>query len=217
MRPRVVVLLAALGCSSEVKWGGGTGVGNPGTTKVGTSASENVTLRAGQGTLDALAVVRCSGREDATEVGEVVDLLGSDPYSVEGGRWCGLTATFAPPIEIDGAAGDGLDPQAGTFRLVLGVDRIELAIAPEIQVDRDDFVLELGHWDWIPADLLGLAPETEVVVDEGHPLYDPLVRAIVDGSALYLDADGDGELSSAERRDPVAAGSAWRHDVEDDL
>ncbi|MEQ1501860.1 MAG: hypothetical protein ABMB14_06500 [Myxococcota bacterium] len=208
-------IVVFVGCNPETGWPGGTGVGNPGTTKLQTNGAGPTTLDRGVGTLSTLTASRCTLADAVAEIDAEVDLLGTAPYELGGGSWCTLTATFTGPLRFEGSTSSA-DPTRGTFELLLEVPAITIDLDAGFTIDRDATVLELGHPGWIPPDLLGgLEDRTHTVVDAGSPAHDPLVSLLVDGSAVFVDADGDGALAADERH-PVGAGPSWTAEWEDD-
>jgi hypothetical protein len=202
--------LLLVACISDQGWQGGTGVGNPGTAKLAMARADGLELTSASARLDALDVERCRGGVESSAVAATVDLLDDGGHRVAGGRWCALVARFTPPLVVEGT--DGEDAPA-TFALELDVAEVRVEVSRRLVVDRDALVLELGPPGWLDEEVLGLGDGEHVDVGPGDPAHDALVAALEQGSALFVDADRDGELSATERAaGPVASGGAEEDD-----
>lgn len=209
----LLALSLVVGCNPETQFPGGTGVGNPGTTRLQTRQCEEPTILSGTGTLVDLIVDRCGVEPDITEVvEETADLLGSGPFAVPGGQWCAVDAVFDGPLVYAGIDEPG--DADGTVELVLDVGVVTIPMVEPFLVDGDLLVLELGHDDWLDHDVIGeLSGHT--VIDRDHPAYPTVVRSLRQGSAVFVDDDRNGVLDDAERSAPIGAGPLW-FDSEDD-
>jgi hypothetical protein len=211
MRPWLIVAAWWLiGCDPEVQFPGGT------TTRMQTRKVGGTTVLVGTGSLASFDVDRCAPTRDGSiAVGEVVDLLGSGPFGIPGGDWCVVEVVFDAPLHYEGIAGDGSDPGKGTFTLDLDVPRVSIPVVRDVYVEGWAFVVELGHREWAEAEKLGgLEDGTHIDVDPASPLHDDLADAIAYGSAVYVDADEDGELDGAERTNPVGTGPEYEEEDE---
>lgn len=214
MRPLLGVLwLGAVGCTSDVGWQGGTGVGNPGSTKLTLARGHDLTITGAEAHVDRLEATRCDGDPGRIAVDGTVDLVaGAGPYAVPGGRWCALTLHLGGPLRLD-AARDPADPSSGVLRAELDVERVAVEL-DAVWIDGPDLILELGHHEWLdPEDVGGLPDGAVVEIGPGDPEHDALAGRVADGSALFVDQDGDGALDGDERA-PLGAGAAW--ETEDD-
>jgi hypothetical protein len=215
---RIVPILFVLGCHPEVTWPGGTGVGNPGSSHVKTRQSGGPALLEGLGMLTSLEVIRCPpASPEASVVGRPIDLLGDGPFLVPGGAWCTFQARFDGPLVWSGVSELAEDPGKGTFALELEVGLVVIPGVSEPFVDGGAYVLELGHRGWLDKERLGgLEDGTHVEIGPGHPEHDTFVASVVEGSAVLVDEDEDGEVSAEEREAPLAAGARWLEEEEDE-
>jgi hypothetical protein len=176
--------------------GGGTGVGNPGTANLTTAVARHASISAGQGTLTAIELTRCStGAVKSVSVDQALDLLASGPLDVNAGKWCDVSASFASPLTYSGVTETG-----ATFELTLDVARVEIPLAKALEVDGNSLVAELGYPGWVNASVLGnpLAGQ-DVQVEPGSELHEILAARIAGGSALYDDDNDNGEVDDDER------------------
>jgi hypothetical protein len=187
----IVVFASVAGCSPE--WGGGTGVGNPGTTQMVTARAHEATLEKGEGVLAGLDWTSCRGGVEIVEVGEEVDLLDSGSFTAPGGRWCALTARFEGPLKYEGTTADD-----ARFTLELDVEAVEVTLADPLEVDETALVLELGFYGWVSKEVLGDPVSDPIEVVPGSLVHDNLAEDLAEGSALFLDQDGDGEVGAGE-------------------
>lgn len=190
-RPLTVLLaIAALtGCKSTPP--SGTSVGNPGKGVVRLAEATELDFEmvfSDGGQVTALA---CDGTERTASLDQLLDGV---PFELPAGELCTLRADFPSALFIDGTQSGG--GAVGTFELTLVLDAIE--VTPELLVDGEDYVLELGAPDWVTPTSLGMNPVGTTVVGPGDPQHDAIVSELELGTGLYAD-DGDGLISDPER------------------
>ena len=97
----------------------------------------------------------------------------------------------------------GTGPSSSSFTLELALDAVTVTLsAAEGMGPLDDgaaYYLELGSTGWTTATALGLSPSTHTTIDSGDAVHDDLVDALLLDSSVFIDTDGNGLLSSAER------------------
>ncbi|MEQ1508385.1 MAG: hypothetical protein ABMB14_39505 [Myxococcota bacterium] len=198
------------GCGNE--WGGGTGVGNPGTTRIALAEPEpGVTMRSAGGRVSVIEAGRCDGSIDPEVVASEVDLLGAGPFPLPAGELCELAVVFDPPVTVIGDVSGG-----ATFHVALDVRRVSVPVDPPFTLDGDALVYELGKDAWLDLERLGYpAPGDAVEIAPGSPLHDDVAHRL-SRSKLFIDADGDGALSVDERAVPIGRPPDDDDDDDDD-
>jgi hypothetical protein len=201
-----LVLIALFGCHNDFGIGqGASGVGNPGSAKQELARGGLVTYTSGTVFTDALEITHCSDGIENVAVDTLVDLLDDVPVEVPGGSWCMLDVQWTAPLIVEGANEDG-ESDKGTFHFELDVTGALLVLQPRFKVDEEDLIVEVGYPGWFQG-RLELEDRTHTDVLPGDRLHDELVEQIELGSALYVDTDGDGTISDAERAaGPLAQG-----------
>lgn len=198
-----MILWLALACSSERMWPGGTGVGNPGTTRLTMERTPALMLDEVSAPLGAWEVDRCDGTVDTVDVGRQADLLAPEPDEVPGGEWCGLRAVFDGPLHLVGRAENG-EPGKATVDLTLDLGEAGVTIET-LKVDGGSWILELHPPSKEAMD--GLEDGTHLVVEPQDADHDALASAVASTAGLFEDLDEDGVLDAEERDAGPLAGS----------
>ena len=196
----LLTLLAA--CQSPTQ---GTIVGNPGETRLSTADSTGLQYENAFLSVESVTWTDCQGATVEVPIDGTIDLLDPVILQAPAGTWCGVTATPAGPLQVQGAGNTG-----GVFDLQLDLPAVTVTATTGVFIEASAVVLEVGGRDWIDASLLGLSDTADVQVRPGDPLHDTLVAAATTSTALYAD-DGDGVVSDVER----AAGAALDDDDDD--
>lgn len=114
-------------------------------------------------------------------------------------EFCGITLGTDGLLTI---AGTG--PSSSTFTLDLDLSSITVDfVAAEGMGPLDDgaaYYLELADADWTSATALGLQASTHTTIDSTDPVHDDLVNSLQLDSRVFIDTNGDGVLSTAERQ-----------------
>lgn len=208
MRGLTALLLVA--CSANDVAGSGTIVGNPGDAELRLAQGEEVEYGEGWALVDVVEQWPCNIEGDDTEpfittIDAEVDLLEGATLPVEPGPWCEYVVVFGDVVGIDGTGTNG-----GVFSIDLAVEELVLSRDGGFVVDGDAYVLEVGAPGWISSSLLELEEGAYRVVEPERELFhDALAWRVHEETALYQDADRDGQLSDDERAvGPVAGGAA---------
>ena len=199
-RTWIVACVLLGGCDQEIGFPGVTSVGNPGSSSQRVASGDDVIITAATVYTEALVIDRCN-ETVRIEVGAEVDLLAGDRVEVPGGQWCGMAVEWSAPLWVEGRKEEGTN---STFTLDLDATGPTVQAAAPFLIDGDALILRLGHPDWVSEEDLGLEDGQHTTIQGGDPLHDLLLTRIEDGSALFVDADGDGQLDDGGP--PVAAG-----------
>ncbi|MCB9683772.1 MAG: hypothetical protein H6735_01870 [Alphaproteobacteria bacterium] len=198
-----MILLLALACSSERMWPGGTGVGNPGTTRLTMERSASLTIDEATVPLATWEVSFCDGERETVDVGREADLLAPEPDDLPGGEWCALTAVFDGPLHLAARAENG-EPGKATIDLTLDLGEAGVALET-LKVDGGSWILEL-HPPSKEA-MYGLEDGTHLVVEPGDADHDALANAVASTAGLFEDLDENGVLDDQERDEGPVGGS----------
>ena len=175
----------------------GTSVGNPGRFAMTVASGTGVTFSGGSVPVDEMMLSACGDDgEDESLVADDTIELGAE-IDLPAGAWCSLEMTLSEPLELDFA----IDSVAGREYL-LELDADALEVVPSggagFAVGEDQaFLLELGAPAWLDAEDLELDDEDNLVEDPD--LLVDLATAVTDQSALFDDADADGDVDPEER------------------
>jgi len=196
-----LALVPVVGCVSPSEQQDGTAVGNPGVVALALGTPADLEVDATEAVVGLATVTPC-GEGEPVEIDlgdELLDLDEGVEADLPGGTWCSVVLEEVE-LTIDGRL--EADPDDGEYSLLLEVGTVTLN-APSFSgftVDEDEeFVLELAGLDWLSAADLSLTGGATVDVEPEDALHDGLATTVADGTALYDDADGDGEVSTAER------------------
>ncbi|MCA9494180.1 MAG: hypothetical protein KC656_21330 [Myxococcales bacterium] len=198
-----MILLLALACSSERMWPGGTGVGNPGTTRLTMERSSALTIDEASVPFAAWEVETCDGEIVSVDVGRDADLMSPEPDELPGGEWCGLSALFDGPLHLVARAEKG-EPGKATVDLLLDLGEAGVML-DALEVDGGSWILEL-HPPSKEA-MHGLEDGTHLEVEPGDPDHDKLASAIATTAGLFEDLDENGVLDAQERDEGPLGGS----------
>jgi|GEM_PF-3622717 len=195
------MFLFFLACASETTFSG-TFVGNPGKGSAKMATSEGIQFS--KATTNVHYVYYFSSIGDrANAVEQEIDLLnGVGSFNLLAGSWDTIIIESAPGLVLEGKA---LDTQDFTWNLPEFY--IELNF-PEGGISEQDYVIEFGKTDWLPADdivALGSGSST-IAIDEDPELSNQLEELLAQQSNLFIDTDGDGEISEDERENRIATG-----------
>ena len=124
--------------------------------------------------------------------------------SLLGGTWCTLTVSLGTEARLKAISHDG-----SWLTASLGGTEIVLVEEDGMSVSGQSFILELGAPGWLDAAALGMAGGDDLTLTEDDAQTQTLRDALLSGSALYEDLDGNGVLGSDERSN-VRASAASR-------
>lgn len=206
---RLAALVLVAGCNSDQGWPGVTGVGNPGSASQRMANAGDMTIEHASVYTRSAEVADCTDETLQVDIESDVDLLNGPAVVVPGGQWCGLTMNWEPPLRVEGR-----DDEGRTFLLELETEDPFVAITPRFLMNQHALILEIGFHEWVEREDLDLHRLDHVEVDETHPLHDVLARKLADGSGLFVDANGNGDIDGVERAQPLGTGPL--HEVEDD-
>jgi hypothetical protein len=117
------------------------------------------------------------------------------------GRWCTIEMAWNGPVLIEGLATLG-----GAFSATLNLEGLSIESADGFDVDGHAYILELGRPDWLNANTLGMTDGEALTIDDTHPAAPALLEALITGSTLFPDFNGDGVVDEGERENPSASG-----------
>jgi hypothetical protein len=197
--------LLGSGCGPEQKLPG-IAVGTPGDTRIAFAEGDNAWIQVASTENLTLEVSPCDPSQpvETTELADTIDLL-TYAIPLPAGSWCGAILQLEKPLAIEGQTTNG-----GSFSGELELTYITMPIGDKLDVNGDNFVLELGYPGWVSEISLGLGVASKMDVDANHPIYPLMMRAMTDFSGLYSD-DGDGDISADERTEGVLAASAMTY------
>ncbi|MBX2797992.1 MAG: hypothetical protein KTR31_09995 [Myxococcales bacterium] len=200
-------LLLACGCSTQPRTG--TFVGNPGNMRLQLAPTNGLVVDLA--IIDDLEIrwTDCLATEEVSLDGDAVE-VGKDELVVPGGRWCGVELDLLAPLRGRIVNDDGYEFVEWGFE-VAPLQPVQLWQTEAIEVDEQDFVLELGAPQWFD---LGLGiGENFIESDSSEGLE--LTEILSTRSSLFLDADGSGLVEPSERDDgPLASATEPRPQVE---
>ena len=194
--PALALLLGLVGCavgSTEE----GTSVGNPGETAMRLAPDTAAEPSHARLPIKRLQVTPCGGQPIEIARDVVVDLLAADAGLVLPAEpLCRVLILPDGPLEVDLLTASG-----GEALLALALPNLNVRAADPAGVDAAlvPVVVELGAPDWWSDVGLSVGAGSVRTIEEGDEGHDALVAAIVDGSALYADRDGNGDLADDER------------------
>ncbi|MCB9669973.1 MAG: hypothetical protein H6736_21280 [Alphaproteobacteria bacterium] len=165
--------------------GSGTSIGNPNRTLLRVAPGGDVELTSAE--LDLIRVV-LDGPEgqQILEGPFATDVLEGVELDLPTGEWTSLTLTAGAPFALLGDAGGSVD-------LTLDVPEVGVQVDRGPLLDGQPHVFELASPGWLDASVVGWDLGVDQVVTPDGPLHARLAEAITAGSALWPDADGDGE------------------------
>lgn len=192
----MTVILLAFSCRSPPAEG--TSVGNPTEMTVVAAESADLQLSAGGVSLET-ASFWLDDETDLVEFGQDVDLFTPDAVELPSRSWDVLVLELAAPLWLEGTTSAGQE-----VSITLAVESVAL-VGPAVFFDGDRVVLEVGEPGWLDALELGYDPAQPLVIEPTDALHDRAAEA-VGRSGLFLDGDGDGQVSEDERQDALAEG-----------
>jgi hypothetical protein len=191
--------------------GQGTIIGNPGEMRVSIAPGLDTTTSRATMAVDSVTWTDCGGFSELVRVDGTVDLLDPVIVHVPAGEWCSVQLTAATNLDVQGAGDAG-----GTYALDLELPDVALGTPTGLLVQGNAYVFELGTPGWLDADVLGVSDGTDVVVAPGDTLHDDLLTVAQLDSALFDDADADGQVGDAERTSGAVASHEDEEDDEED-
>jgi hypothetical protein len=207
MRTPLSLLLAlAMGCQPTID--DGTSVGNPSPTKVETASNARVSYDVASVHVSRVVATDCSGVPVARTVDATFNTVHDALVLVPGGTWCALDLELGSPVLISGRS------DVGAVDIELDVPVVSLSEFAGFTVDGESRVFELGHPGWI--DPFVPATAGDLVVTPADFQHAALATLMERASALFIDADGDLELSGAERGAGSDAAGDLREDDDDE-
>jgi hypothetical protein len=124
------------------------------------------------------------------------------------GRWCTIEMGWDGPVQIEGMATVG-----GAFSATLNLEGLSIESTEGFDVDGHAYILELGRPGWLNANTLGMTDGEALTIDDTHPAAPALLEALITGSTLFPDFNGDGVVDEGERAKPVALGLGAESDT----
>ena len=212
--PALLMTLFLLACTPGQKDPGGTAVGNPGEATMRLGENEDVTWNNAVATLGELTTIDCEGSEEVVTLNDEYSFLGDDTIALPAGEYCGFELTFDGVMQVEGET----TPDT-TFVMSMDIpgDAIAVYSAVGVNIDETLAVLELSSPNLLTVDELELVDGEETVIEAGDATALFYAETIASRSALWLDADADGELSDSERNSgPLSAGDEWEPEEQDE-
>jgi len=232
MKTYFLIAFLGLGCRSETSTSEGTVVGNPGDGAMRAGDGVDFQPEIARTSVSTMFWQGCGGTEREISVDAEIDLLGDNQFTVPVGNWCAVVVSFNDSLFIEGPFRiEEPDDEEDEFWLQMELDPEEMIFVSEedgFDASEEHFVIEFGEPDWYdPAALLDddlLSEEQREALREGvfvvndeHSRYDEMVDRLENSSSLFIDSDGNGQISDAERDDgPVAQGDSDFDDDDDD-
>lgn len=203
-----MTLALLLACTNV---GQGTIIGNPGEMRVSIAPGMDTTTNRASMAVDSVTWTDCGGFSELVRVDGTVDLLDPVIVHVPAGEWCSVQLTAATNVDVQGTGDAG-----GTYALDLELPDVALSTPTGLLVQGNAYVFELGAPGWLDADVLGVTDGADVVVAPGDALHDDLLAVAQRNSALFDDADADGQVGDTERASGAVASHDDGEDDEDD-
>ena len=194
--PAVALLLGLAGCavgSTEE----GTSVGNPGETAMRLAPDAAAEPSHARLPIKRLQVTPCEGQPTEVARDVVIDLLAADAGLVLPAEpLCRVLILPDGPLEVNLLTASG-----GEALLALALPNLNIRAVDPGGVDaaKVRVVVELGAPDWWSDVGLSVSAGSVRTIEAGDAGHDALVSAIVEGSGLYADRDGNGDLADDER------------------
>ena len=217
-----------LGCRSGSTTSEGTVVGNPGDGAMRVGDGVDFQPETARSTVSTMLWKHCDGEEREVSMGVDVDLLGENQFDVPSGNWCAVVVYFsdslfiAGPLVIEDEDEDEREEEGADdfwFEMELNTEKAIFIPESDGYTSSDEhLVMEFGEPGWFdPVELLDGIEFSEAqrqdleegifVVDEEHAAYLDLVDRLESASSIFVDSDGDGQISEDERDEgPVANG-----------
>ncbi len=192
------LLLALLGCGGggNPRSDSGVAVGNPGSMRA--SAGREAEVEVTRFSLSAKQTLLDPCDDAPAGQGRAVlgptDGWGADGVAVPAGAWCALELRSVS-VEVEGAS------PANPFALSSKVGALRVELGAAMPLGAGPLLLVLGGEGWLGAALLDSGGEP-LDLKPNDPRAEQLVAALAQ-SSVFLDNDGDGELSAGDA--PVAA------------
>lgn len=191
---RPLILLGLVACAPD-DLNEGTLVGNPSLVAMKTAANDHVTLDEGSLAISAIVLFHADGAFEQVDLVPPVDVLAGGVLEVPAGEWRAVTVEVEGPMWLSGTSTDG-QPARATF----DVPEVNLQAADgAIRFGEDSWVVELAFEGWLDPLFTQRGDGEALDVHEEDLLADRLSAAVRDASALFVDADGDGEVDGEER------------------
>lgn len=195
----MTLLTLFLACSANTQ-SDGTIVGNPGSSQGKLAEGSNIEVYSAFGEMQTISYM--SGEaEDTVFVETELDLIEiDDGFSLETGRWDQVEVHFSEIIVQGDVEGSGFIAVLSDVFLPLQANNLVL--------NQQSYVLELGRPGWItPDNFEGLQPneDGELVIEPDSEVLEGLQEALHYESSLFIDTDGDQQLSENERDNVVAS------------
>jgi MYXO-CTERM domain-containing protein len=199
------IALGLVACGPNLPPPGGTSVGNPG--KVGYRIAPPTEIEVATATLQGVTtdLLGCDGSRASVLAGDDEDALTGDRVPMPPGTWCGLTLAI-DVVSVEGTFGLEGTPASITLE---PPTVLTLWMAEPVVVDETEYVLEVGEPGWVTS--TQLPPEGDLIgtISPGDAIAPLLLQNLATGTGLYLDADGDGQMSEAERQEGTLASATW--------
>ena len=116
-----------------------------------------------------------------------------------GGRWCGLTISLGTQASLR-----AINHSGGWLDAPVNDIEVALSNADGIAASGQSFILELGQPGWLDASTLEMTTGDNQTLSDDDPRLTELHDALIKGSALYTDLDGNGVLGTDERAERLA-------------
>ena len=229
MKRVFLIALMGLGCRSETTTTQGTVVGNPGDGAMRSGDGVDFEPEIARTTVSTMNWKGCGGTEREISIGSEIDLLGDNQFTVPVGNWCAVVVNFNDALFIEGPFRIDEDDEEVWLQMELATE-MTVFVSEEDGFDASEehFVIEFGEPDWYdPVALLDdeLLSEAQVealregvfIVNDEHSQYDEMVDRLENTSSLFVDGDGNGQISETERDEgPVAQGDSDADGANDD-
>jgi len=200
MKRALLLLLAAalVGCPSQDP-DEGIYVGNPGVTTLSIGAISGATTVDAWFAAETVEFRSCDG-EHTDEIDLAEGALDGDEFEIPSGPWCQVVATGAM-VGID-AEVDANEEEFITLWLELDTVELTGSTTNGFSVAADEsYVLEVAPPEWLDVDDLEFDLDGVADVAPGDEQHDDFAAEVLDGTALWADPDGDGEVTEEERDD----------------
>ena len=212
--PYVLTTLLLFACTPGQKDPGGTAVGNPGEATMRLGENEDFTWNDASARLSELIVTDCEGSEEVVTLNEEFSFLGEDAIPLPPGNHCAFRLVFDGLMQVHGET----EPDT-TFTMTLAIPNDEIAVYTTggVNIDETITILEMSSPNLLSEEDLNLIDGDETLFTETSELSEFYADTIASQSALWLDVDDDGDVSSAERAaGPISAGDEWEPEEKED-
>jgi hypothetical protein len=189
-----LTFLACTGTSHE-----GTIVGNPGDAKGKLASSSDVEFYSAWGDIQSMELIQ-GGNSVPIDFIADIDLLDlTHTFSIPAGHWDSLYVSFLD-IGIE-----GIDLTDGRS-FIIALQNFENNMnGVSFDISEEEYVFEIASPDWLRSEFLNLIAGEDIYIDSETIYYEDVLEPVQQQTMLFVDTDGDGDVSEKEREEDKVA------------